>query len=192
MANLLSIAELSWRQVFPDPTAQTQTKKAEFIATAKLEYAWNMWRISKEQKRTEGEWEIPSALLRRGTITVVNDSASLAELKIFRSFDGDTWIGRLGDNDCKYIRQSLNESKMLSDEDDWGNSLPYIVIGMNIEFPIGARRLTIPIVYATNGEDLEDNIEVDDAIGGLIRNRLVEIYSAKQPVDKTTNNNPNT
>lgn len=192
MANLLSIAELSWRQVFPDPTAQTQTKKAEFIATAKLEYAWNMWRISKEQKRTEGEWEIPSALLRRGTITVVDDSASLFDLKIFRSFDGDTWIVKLGDNDCKYIRQSLNESQMLSDEDYWGNSLPYIVIGLNIEFPMGARRKTIPIVYATNGEDLEDNIEVDDAIGGLIRNRLVEIYSTKQPVDITTNNNPNT
>lgn len=194
MANLLSIAELAWRQVFPNPSTRTATKLAEFIATAKLEYAWNLWRISKEDKRNDGDWEVPSSLLRRSKITVIEDEADISHLAIFRGFDGDVWIQNLGGIgcECNYTRQSVNLSRILCDDDYTGNSRPYIVMGNIIDFPYGTHRKELDIIYATNGEDMEDTIEVDDNIGGLVRNRLVEIYSNKQMADKTNNDNPNT
>ncbi len=36
MSNLLSIAELAWKQLFPNPGAQNAVSKGEFVATAKV------------------------------------------------------------------------------------------------------------------------------------------------------------
>lgn len=193
MSNLLSIAQLNYDIVYPNATAQTSIKVEHFIEEAKSRYAWEMFRISHETKRSEGEWEIPSALLRNGTIEVINNEADVSSLKIFRSFEGDTWIQALGgfDSDCTYIRQSVNISRMLLDDEYLGNSKPYTVIGNSIKFPKGAHNKSIPIIYASNGEDLQGDIEVDDAIGALVSEYIYKKFSGRLPEDRSADSNTN-
>ena len=193
MANLKSIAQVSYDQMYPNATAQTSIKVEHFIEAAKSRYAWELWRISKEEKRNEGEWDIPSSLLRKATIEIKDNAADISALKIFRGFEGDTWISSIGgfDTDCSYTRQTVNISRMLLDDEYLGNSKPYTVIGKSIEFPRGAHRKSESIVYASNGEDLDDAIEVDDVAGELVGIYLVQRFSGKMPEDRTSNSNSN-
>lgn len=194
MADLLSICQVAYDQVYPNATAQTSVKVEHFIEAGKSKYAFELWRISKEQKRSEGEWDIPSALLREANIDVVDNAADISALNIFRSFEGDTWIQSIGgiESDCSYIRQTINVSRMLLDDEYLGNSKPYIVVGNSIKFPRGAHNKSIPIIYASNGEDLEDEILVDDAIGEIVGIYLVQRFSAKMPEDRSADSNTNT
>lgn len=193
MSDLLSIAQVAYDEVYPNATAQTSIKVEHFIEAGKSRYAYEMWRISKEEKRADGEWEVPSALLREANIEVADNAADISDLHIFRSLEGDTWIQSIGglDSDCSYIRQSINISRMLLDDEYLGNSKPYIIIGNSIKFPRGAHKETIPIIYASNGEDLEDKILIDDAIGELVGIYLVQRFSNKLPEDRTQNSNSN-
>lgn len=196
MADLLSICQVAYDEVYPNATAQTAIKVEHFIEAGKSKYAFELWRISKEEKRLEGEWDIPSALLREATIEVADNVADISNLKIFRSFEGDTWIQNIGDfnpeDGCNYIRQTVNVSRMLLDDEYLGNSKPYTVIGNSIKFPKGAHDKSIPIIYASNGEDLEDQILIDDAIGEIVGIYLVQRFSNKLPADKSADSNENT
>ena len=193
MSNLKEIAQVNYDQIYPNATAQTSVKVEHFISEALTRYAWEMFRISKEVKRSEGEWEIPSALLRRANIDVVDNVADISSLNIFRSFEGDSWISNIGglDGECSYIRQTVNIASMLLDDEFLGNSKPYTVIGNSIEFPKGSHKKTIPIIYASNGSDLDDEIEVDDAIGALVSEYIYKKFSGKFPEDRTQDSNSN-
>lgn len=189
MSDLNSIAQINYDVIYPNASAQTSVKVEHFIEEAKSRYAWELFRISKEEKRADGWWEIPSVLWREADIEVVDGKADISALSIFRSFEGDTWIGMIGGEGCgcSYTRQSVNISQMLCEEDYWGNSKPYYVVGQTIRFPGGAHKDTLPIVYASNGEDLQGNIEVDDAIGALVSEYLYKKFSGKFPEDRTAN-----
>lgn len=193
MSNLKEIAQVNYDQIYPNATAETSIKVDHFISEGKNRYAWELFRISKEEKRSEGEWEIPSVLWREADVEVVNDKADISMLNIFRSFEGDTWIGNIGGIgcECNYLRQSVNLGQILCDEDYWGNDKPYYVIGQSIKFPVGAHKSTLPITYASNGEDLEDEIEIDDAIGALVSEYLYKKFSGKLPEDRTADSNSN-
>jgi hypothetical protein len=192
--DLNSIAQVNYDQLYPNATEQTSIKVEHFIEEAKSRYAWEMFRISKETKRAEGEWEIPSALFRQSNLSVVDNEADISDLKIFRSFDGDIWVGNLGGlgSDCNYIRQSVNQSQMLLDDEYIGNGHPYTIIGKKILFPRGTHKKTIPIIYASNGEDLDGKIEVDDAIGALVSDYIYKKFSGKLPEDRSADSNTNT
>lgn len=193
MADLYSIAQVVYDQAFPNATVQTAVKFEHVMEEAKLRYAVELWLQSKIQRNTEGEWEIPSALWREGEIEVKDGQADISSLQIFRSNEGDIWFGKLGgfDCDCEYMRMSLNQSKMLCDDEYIGNSKPVIVIGKTLKFPKGAHADKIPIIYASNGNDLEDELEVDDTIGGLVSDYLWKRFTNKIPVDRTNNSNEN-
>lgn len=193
MADLKSISQVCYDQVYPNATAQTSVKVEHFIEEAKVRYAWEMYRISKETKRAEGEWEIPSALFRQTNLTIKDNVADISDLQIFRSFDGDIWIGNIGGigSECNYIRQSVNISNMLLDDEYIGNGHPYIVVGQSIMFPKGTHKQTIPIIYASNGEDADDKIAVDDAIGALVSDYLYKRFAGKLPEDRSADSNTN-
>lgn len=191
--NLLSIAQVNYDLVYPNASAQTSIKVEHFIEEAKIRYAWELFRLSHEIKRAEGEYEIPSTLWKDATITVVDNVADISELNIFRSFDGDSWIGNIGgfNCECSYLRQTVNLSQILCDPDYWGNDKPYFVVGKSIKFPAGVHKTTLPITYASNGEDVDDMIEVDDAIGALISEYLYKKFSGKFPEDRSADSNSN-
>lgn len=189
MASIQEISQLNYDAIYPNATAQTSVKVEHFIVEAKLRYCWEMFRLSKELKRADGEWEIPSSLWREADIEIKDDKADISLLNIFRSFDGDTWIGNIGgfDCDCNYIRQTVNLSQILCDSDYWGNGKPYYVVGKTIKFPAGTHSKTLPITYASDGTDLDDDIIVDDAIGALISEYLYKKFSGKFVEDRTAN-----
>lgn len=189
MSNIKEIAQINYDVIYPNATAQTSVKVEHFISESLTRYAWEMFRLSREIKREDGFWEIPSSLWRDANITVVDNVADISDLNIFRSFEGDTWIGNIGGFNCEcvYLMQTVNLSQILCDPDYWGNNKPYFVVGKSIKFPAGVHKTTLPITYASNGDDVDDTIEVDDAIGALISEYLYKKFSGKFPEDRTAN-----
>lgn len=194
MSNLKEIAQVSYDQVYPNASEQTSIKVEHFIQAGRSKMAYELWRLSKELKRAEGEWEIPTALMRQGEITVSDNVADISELNVFRTADGETWISNIGgiSCECNYIKQTVNLAQLLCDEDYWGNGKPYIIVGNKINFPIGTHKTTLPIIYASNGDDINDEIPIDDTIAELVSIYLFQRFSNKFPADKTANNNENT
>jgi hypothetical protein len=92
--------------------------------------------------------------------------------------------------ECDYDIMTINDYKLFCNDESRTDKAA-IVIGKEIHFPDGVYTNPIPILYANLGEDIDDSIEVDDAIGGIIRIQLFELYAKKFPVDKTNNSNPN-
>lgn len=192
MADLKSIAQVNYDQIYPNATSQTSVKVEHLIEEAKTRYAWELFKIGKETKRADGEWEIPSDLWREANIEVEDNEADLSGLNIFRSFEGDSWVGNIGGlgSDCKYMRLTLNLSQAFDDE-YLGNSRSYIVVGEKIKFPQGAHKSPLPIIYATNGGDLDEEIQVDDAVGALVSDYLFKKFSGKLPEDRSADSNTN-
>lgn len=193
MADLKEIAEVAYRQIFQNATAATSIKKEDFLSIARHRYAYEMFLMSKDLERLDGVFEIPTALLRKADLTVINGQIDISQLKIFRSFQGDLWLGRVGTGecDCSYVKHSVNISNILCDTDYHGNSKPFVVIGDTIEFPQGTFAKTVPIIYASNGADVNGSIEVDDAVGDRVSEYLWKRYSNRLPEDRTNNANTN-
>lgn len=191
--DLQSIAQVVYDQIYGNNTAQNAIKVEHFIEVAKSRYAYEMWLQSKTLGRAEGEWEIPSAILRDGEIEVKDNEADISALNIFRSFEGDLWIQNIGglDCECDYIKQSVNLNQMLCDDEYLQGKWPFVVVGKKIKFPKGSHSKTLPIIYASNGTDIENEIEVDDAIGDLVGDYLFKRFSGKLPVDRTNDSNEN-
>jgi len=193
LADLLSIAQVCYDQLFPNGETNTALKVEHFIEAAKTRYAFEMFILSKEMKRSEGGWDIPDNLLRQETITIKDNEADISALKVFKSPDGGYWISQLGDLGCEcgYTKHSINMSNILCDDEYHGNSKPYVIIGKKIKFPFGAHGSTAPIVFASNGEDVDGEIEVDDALGDRVSEYLYKKFSGRLPEDRTINSNSN-
>lgn len=193
MADLKSIAQVSYDQVYPNASQQTSVKLEHFIEAAKSKYAWELWRQSKELKRADGEWEIPSVLFRQDEIEVIDNVADISGLSIFKTQDGDTWISNIGGIacDCAYIKQTVNLAQILCDSDYHGNGKPYVVIGNKISFPSGSHKSKLPIIYASNGDDIDDEIPVDDMTAELVGIYLFQRFSNRLPEDRSNDSNSN-
>lgn len=190
--NLLSIAELAWRQVFPNPGDESAITREEFIETAIGEYAYQMllfyWKVIAD----EGYFIFPSNLLTEVSLPVVNNTIDLSGLKVFRGLPSDLWLQNVGGIgcECEYVKSSINMSQLLCDDDAApDDTRTYIPIGKQLKFPQGTHTTPLTIIYANQGEGLDaDTIEVDDAIGAIVRVRLIEIYAGKTGKEDTTNN----
>lgn len=195
MANLLSIAEQAWNQLFPRPGDEEAVDKQDFVATAKSVFAYELWRKIKEDKFLYGECDIPSYLLSQAKLAVVDNEMDISGLKIMRSIDQELWLQDIGGVrcDCLYVKSTLNNTKLLCDDD----SLPddaktFYPFGQKIIFPKGVHDSPLEISYANQGEEINERIEIDDAIAGIVRVRLIEIYGGKvgQP-DTANDSDPN-
>lgn len=190
MANLLSIAELACRTINPNPTP---SQIAQFVETAKVEYAASLWILAKEEEMLNGFFDIPSSLLTRIEMEVKNNEIDASELKTLNVLSGDRWLADVGglDCECHYIKSTLNQEKILCDDDSAGNAKTYYVVGKKIVFPRGTHSKKIPIIYANTGSELDDHMEVDDYAASKVREKLQQLYGNKFPEDKTINNSIN-
>lgn len=196
MADLKEIAEVAYAQIYPNAgTSAPSVKREHFLSVARTRYAFEMYLLSKELSRSEGLFEIPTALLREADLAIVDDEADISSLKIFRSFEGDHWIGAVGGFacGCEYIKYSVNLNNILGCDSEYkGNKRSYTVVGNKIKFPDGTHSKTVPIIYASNGTDLNDGILVDDAVADRVSEYLWKRYSGRIPEDRTNNSNSNT
>lgn len=191
MANLLSIAELVWLQLNPSGSDETKIRKEQIIADSKTEYAYQMWLKMMAEKRLNGYVEVPSYLLSEKEFDVVNNEIDITGLKIMRSLDDDTWLRSIGGPGCKcrYVKSSNNLTQLMCGDDSLSDDdKTYYPLGKKIKFPDGAHAKKVTLVYANNGETVDGGIEVDDAIGGMVRRTLVEIYLGKTEKEDVTNN----
>lgn len=195
MANLLEIANLSWSKIFPKGGDETTITREEFEATAKSEFAYQQLLMAWKEKREEGQFNVPSYLLTEVALDVDKNEVDISSLKILRSLPQEVWIQNVGGLlcDCTYIKSDINLTQLLCGDDSLNeNQRTYLVIGNKIKFPQGTHKTPLPIIYANSGETVDGWIEVDDAIGAMVRARLDEIYGPKGNVgqeDETNNKN---
>lgn len=194
MGNLLEQAELVFRNLNPNASAQSAIKKEEVIATSISEYAAAMWIYSKEQAAIDGGFEIPSELLTEVELDVKDNTIDLTGLHILRSLSNDQWLQNIGGIgcDCRYIKSSLALEKKLCDDDSVGNARTYYPSGKKILFPRGTHANKIKIIYANMGTDIDPKtIEANDYVLSKVRDKLYQLYGIKVPADTTANSNPN-
>lgn len=193
-SSIYELAELCFGQIYPNPTAQNAVTLEEFVSSAKIEYGASMYIFSKQEKASEGGFEIPSELLIETELDVVNNEIDLSGLNVLTALTGDEWLRKVGGMECgcRYVKSSLNKELTLCDDDSIGNARVYYVQGNKIKLPLGAHKKSLPIVYATSGSDLDpDAVQVNDYIASKVREKLTALYGQRLPEDKTQNANSN-
>lgn len=188
--NLFEISELVWRQV-TGGNDETKLLLEEVDAAARLEYAWQMLQMAWRDKAQEGEWAIPSYISREAEVEVVNNEADISKLPVLNSIPAEMFIQQVGDLcGCSYTKTTINNAQLFCDDDSLPeNEKTYFLIGDKIKFPKGVYSEKVPIIYANDGSDLDSKtVQVDDAIGALVRQSLLNSYLGKQVAQDVTNN----
>lgn len=193
--NLYEIAELSFNQIFPKSGGKAPVDLVEFQRTAYGEFALQSLLMARQESLEEGYFEVPSYLLTSVEKEVVDNEMDISDLKYFKSLPMEVWLQNIGGANChcKYVKSSLNLTQLLCDDDSLDDEAkPYYPLGKKLIFPKGTHASTLTLIYANMGEGLDGTIEVDEAIGAIIRERLASIYLGKlSPADVTNNQNPN-
>lgn len=190
MATLKEIAEVAYRKIFPKPSDETPVSREEFLSTAKTEYAYHIWRTSKEMGRAEGMFDVPAHLLISKEFDVKDNKVDMSGVETLVSLDN--WIQNIGgvECSCRYVKRTINQQQIFCDDDSLDDhDRPYYLVGMVIYFPNGVHAEKIPITYARSIGDIDaDKVHVDDMVGSIVRNRLEEIYLGKVGTEDPTNN----
>lgn len=134
---------------------------------------------------------IPSNLLSTKKIEVKDNIADISKLNVFRGLPNDLWLQNIGGigSKCKYVKSSVNNAQLLSDDDSLpDNYRTYYPVGNTIVFPQGVHENPVPITFANMGENLDGEIEVDDTLAAIVRSRLIDIYLGKEGREDVTNN----
>jgi len=192
MPTIQSIAELTWRQLFPNPKDEVKVRKEQFIADAKSEYAYQVWLKNKADKRENGDVSIPSHLLSEADLDVVNNEIDISGLKILRGLDYDNWLQNVGGYSCtcRYVKTDSSLMQALCDDDSLGDSRRVFPLGKKLKFPDGTHSKKLTITYVNSGENIDGLTEIDDVMAGILRRSLKELYEKVGQVDKTNNTNP--
>ncbi len=194
--NLNEIAELVHHKLSPKPGDESAIDVVEIERACYAEYAWQMLQMAWRNKRDEGEYEIPSYLLAEVEKEVVNDEIDIADLKYFKALPQEMWLHQVGGTNCEcnYVKSTSNLVQLLCDDDSLADTdRTYYPVGKKIKFPKGTHAKKINIVYADMGSNVNGYIEIDEAIGALIMERLEQKYLGKvMPEDKTNNSNSST
>lgn len=196
---LQAIAELSYRQLYPNPTDETPITLAEFIQTAKAEYANFIWQANRNLWREEGQNIIPEYLLADAKLEVKNNAVDISSLKVLRSMNFLSWIQSIRGSDdscngCNYVVVDNNKYRLLCNDESFTENTKFAVpMGSFITFPKGTYGKDVYITYASlSGDRIDGTLEIDEAIGDLVRRSLIEIYGGKtNEEDKTNNSNGN-
>jgi len=189
--NLLETCEVAWRQLFPNPSDEVAITLEEFISTGKTEYAYEMWLKARNDKREDGSFDVPSNILVETDLPISNNQMDISSLNILRSIPEEKWLQNIGGLKCgcEYVKSDINKIALLCDDDSLDDAAKtYYVVGNKIKFPLGTHATSLPIIYATSGEDINGEIDIDDAIAGIIRTRLIDIYANRIGREDVTNN----
>src|SRR5215207_7760117 len=127
MSNLLEVAELAHRQLFPNPSSTVSVKKEEFIATARAEYALQSLLKYFNDADREGFSEVQSILMDEDEFEVSDNEIDLSGIRIMRGLPNDMWLQGIMSSGvgCKYVRTSFNLWSILDDDDCLGMGKPY-------------------------------------------------------------------
>lgn len=196
MGNLKEISEIVWKQI-GGGSDESRIELEEIEARARYEYANQMLLLAWKEKRDEGMYLVPSEILSEVKKEVKNNEIDISDLGIIRSLPMEVWLQSIGGIGCKcrYIKSTLNHSKILCAEDSLSeDDKTFYVVGNKIKFPQGAHAKELDIIYANDGEDLDtQQTYVSEAVGALVMQKLAEIYLGKIiPADTTNNSTPNT
>lgn len=193
--DLRAVAELSWLQLYPHGAGdEAPITKEEFFESARLEYAYQLLQLYWKERREFGFFTIPSYLLTEVELPVENNEIDISTLKIFRSFSADFWLQNIGGITCgcTYVKTDVNVSQLMCDDDSMDEDVrTYVVIGNKIKFPKGVHKSPLTIIYTNRGGALSGDLEVDDAIAGIVRVRLIEIYGGGKTGQEDPTNNSN-
>lgn len=190
---LNEIAELVWRQLQPTSGDATTISLAEFKRTARMEYAYQLLLLAWKDKKEEGLYQIPSYLLNAAVKSVVNDRVDISDLEYFKSLPSEMWLQGIGGVrcDCRYVKSTYNQTKLMCGDDSLDDDVKtYYVQGKEIIFPFGAHTDEVEVVYA--GNKVSEDVDVDEGLGAVVRERLLSIYAGKIGVNDETNNNNKT
>lgn len=187
------IAELSWAKIFPIGS-RAPIPKESFIRTAYAEFAMQSLLMAWKEK-SDDYYEVPYYLLAEVEKSVENNEMDISDLKVFKSLPMQMWLQNIGGADChcKYVKSTFNLTQLLCEDDSLDDeSKTYYAIGKKIVFPKGTHAKTLKLTYANMGNTIEGDVEVDEAIASIIRDKLDAIYLNKIPATDTTNQqNPN-
>lgn len=194
MGTLKEIAEIFWKQI-GGGSDESRIELDEIDARARYEYAYQMMLLAWKEKREDGSYNVPSEILSPAIIKVINKKADISDLGILRALPQEMWLQSINGvkTDCKYIKSTLNHSKILVDDDGLAESDKiFYVVGNIISFPRGAEN-EVEIIYANNGEEINSNeVYISESLGALVMERLSAMYMGKiAPADTTNNSNPN-
>lgn len=195
MPTLNEVCELVWRKVVPNGSAQSDTKRDEIIATGQLQYASSMWIRSKELEASDGYFEIPAGLLTEKEFPVNDNMIDLTDEPVLNSLGSNGWLQDVGGVgcDCKYIKSSLNEEKILKGDDSIGNARTFFPVGKKIMFPRGTHNSKLKVTYVNNGSGLDaDEIMIDEYVGAKVMDKLMQLYGPHIPADHSADSNSNT
>lgn len=194
MVTLNSIAEEAWRQI-GSAKDEARIPLGVVQATALNEYSYQLLLLAWKERRDDGYYTVPSEILSEADIKVVNNEADISNLPILRSLPWESYIQGIDETncDCKYIKSTVNLSKILCDDDSLGNDKTFYLLGNKMKFPKGAHSPDLKLIYANDGSALNgEETFVSEAVGALVRQRLIDIYLGKTvPADTTNNSNPN-
>lgn len=144
-----------------------------------------------KERAEEGEFILPSSLLEESEIDIIDNKADISKLNIFTSLPNNLWlinIGGLGCS-CHYVKSDVNKAQLLCDDDCLpDDARTYIPLGKEIWFPQGTHTTPLKIIHASLGKDIDENIEIDDALASLVRDKLDDMYANKVGIEDETNN----
>lgn len=193
------IAELAHNQAFPTSDRPLITK-AEFVRTAISEFAYQSLLLYWKSKREEGYYSLPEWLVSEKDLDVNEGVVDVSELNFMTTIPGGGWlidikdISSKGCGGCVFIKSSYANSRLLCNDDskDEGDT-PFYFLNGKIKFPKGVKSKSVTVIYANTGDGVTDDIEIDNAMAAIVRDRLMQIYLGKTPKkDETINDNPNT
>lgn len=184
MANLLEIANLAWLQLFPKGADDAPITKEEFITTAKIQYPLQMWVQARNEKNEEGVYNVPpNILVQSDPLPVKDNEIDISKLPVMYGLPNQVWLQNIGGLTCgcKYIKSTINATQILHDTEDGlpDDTKTFLVIGKKIQFPKGTHADKLTIIYASNGIENDGLYEVDDVVGALIQQQLIQIYTGK-------------
>jgi hypothetical protein len=167
--------------------------REDFLASAKSIYAEALFLRAKEEARNEGQWNIPSVLLNEKEIDVEDGEISLKELNVLYGIPDEKWIVNIGGLNCgcNYVKTNTNRLQVLCDDDSLDDTdRRFYVLGKKIKFPDGTHSTKLSLTYAGT-DKINDKIEIDEALGSLVRRELINLYGNKIGPEDTTNNSNN-
>lgn len=195
-SSIYEIGNLVYLQISGGGSDESIITLEEVITTAKLLYATETLNNARLEKQIDGEYTIPSQLLLEAELEVKGKEADISKLNIERSFPNEAWVQGIGGEDCecKYIKSTLNLSKILCDDDSLPDNVRiFYIVGNKVKFPRGTHAKNITLTYINDGTGLDaDDVQVSDAIGGVVRVKLLELYLGRTlQQDVTNNSTPN-
>lgn len=191
MSNLKEIAQLAYDFIFPNPTDEEKISRIDFLQSARLEYAYQFLLWYWKERGTEGVFNMPGELATEEEFNVVNNEIDISGFDIMSRLPNDQWLQNIGGLtcDCKYVKSNINQTQLLCDDDSLPDTYKtYLIIGKKIKFPLGVHKNPLPIIYANSGRQVDDSIEVDPALGKLVKDALIANYGGKIGTEDKANN----